>query len=114
MDPIDIAELSDILGTSDPLVIRPILQVWLESSSTRIDAISNALGARDRTRLREAIHGAKGTALQIGAKKMAKICKQIENEISSAGWDVITGLVDQIFEEDNRTRCFAKKFLSGT
>lgn len=113
VDAIDLAELSDILGTSNPSVIRPILEVWIETSLQRVEAMTSAVDAKDRILLQQAAHGAKGTALQIGAKQMAKMCAQIEDEVSDASWDILAGRVREILDEDERARSFAEIFLSG-
>ena len=112
MDPIDISELSDILGTSDLSVIRSILEVWIETYLPRVEAISNALDARDRSLLRQAVHGAKGTALQIGARRMTKICRQIEDEVSTVPWDILAGRVREILDERSEERRVGKECRS--
>ncbi|NOY68885.1 MAG: Hpt domain-containing protein [Deltaproteobacteria bacterium] len=111
-NPIDIAELSDILGTADPSVLCPIFEVWLEASLPRVEAISSAADARDRTLLRQAAHGAKGTALQIGAKQMAKMCAQIDVEVAAGSWEDLLQLVGEILDENECARCFVKSFLA--
>jgi len=113
MEPINIDELSDILGTSDPGIIRAVLDVWLSSCTDLTNAVSNAMAAQDRVSLRKAVHGLKGTSLQIGAKQLAMLCKRLEDELPDSDWTMISDLVDRIFVEVKHAQSFAKNFLSG-
>lgn len=71
----------------DAELLHDVITTFIEDSRQRIKAIHDGLRSGKVLDLRRQAHSLKGSANQIGAKRMASLCKQIEQrdgELSSA------------------------------
>jgi HPt (histidine-containing phosphotransfer) domain-containing protein len=61
-----------------------LLQTFVQDSGQRVLAIGRELAAADAVGLRAAAHSFKGSSSNMGARRLAQLCKEIE-ELALAG-----------------------------
>ena len=61
-----------------------LLQTFVQDSGQRVQAIARELAAQDAVALRAAAHSFKGSSSNMGARRLAQLCKEIE-ELALAG-----------------------------
>ena len=71
--------LADVVGSS-PEFARELVDLFVQDSWERLDALSQALEARDRNALRTVAHALKGSAGAVGARRLATICHLLEQD----------------------------------
>jgi PAS domain S-box-containing protein len=80
LDNAAINRLMDIGKATDPGFLQQILDMFLKQAPESISEIKASLEKGDPITMWKAAHKLKGTCLNIGAKKMAEICKEIESK----------------------------------
>jgi PAS domain S-box-containing protein len=75
-----INRLMDIGKATDPGFLQQILDMFLKQAPESISEIKLSLEKGDPITMWKAAHKLKGTCLNIGAKKMAEICKEMESK----------------------------------
>ena len=70
-----------------------IVPVFVLAASDRLAAIREAVGAGDPTAVAEAAHALRGSAANLGGKRVAAVCGRIE-EAASATWAQADSRVD--------------------
>jgi HPt (histidine-containing phosphotransfer) domain-containing protein len=91
--------LTEVAGSSTDFA-RELLNLFVADSSSRVDALSAALRARDRSSLRTEAYGLKGSAIAVGACRLSTICHLLEEQATETGDpDAATVLVDAIRAE---------------
>lgn len=85
LDTAALAELRKLMGTDFGMLV----QTFVTDSDQRVAAIGAALTAADADELRRAAHSFKGSASNMGAARLADLCRQAEecgrdNELDSA------------------------------
>jgi len=71
------AHLQESCG-EDPDFIRELIESFIETTSTSLEAINLALAAGDNLAAASAAHGLRGGCLTVGAKVFAEACRVIE------------------------------------
>ena len=75
-----IKELKIIMGDEYSL----LLETFINDSVVRIKAIADAVAAQDRDAIHRLAHSLKGSAGNMGAVRLARICKSLE-EMATSG-----------------------------
>jgi HPt (histidine-containing phosphotransfer) domain-containing protein len=78
--------LADVVGSS-PEFARELVDLFVQDSWERLDALLQALEARDRNTLRTVAHALKGSAGAVGARRLATICHLLEQDDAMASQD---------------------------
>ena len=81
-------------------MLHDVIATFLEDSPRRIAELHDAIGMGLSTELRKQAHSLKGSANQVGAKRMASLCKQLEqraSEPTSAEWLALADQLGAIF-----------------
>ena len=78
----DLLDLNVINGLKelggDDSFFKEIIELYVEQYPDLLDKIKSALSNGDYVNVSKSAHALKGASLNIGAKKMAEICLQIE------------------------------------
>jgi two-component system, sensor histidine kinase and response regulator len=76
--------LREFLDSGDSEMVVEILTLFQEDSATRLHEIGRALAGGDRETVRRQAHALKGSALQVGALVMSRLCRDLEQNASGA------------------------------
>ena len=110
LDPMVLEKLSHVVKNARFL---PDLVDDFRSEGTRLlSEMEEALGERDPDRLRDLAHALKGSALQMGAVRLSRLCSRVSG---GSGEDVedVTALVAKISEAFEESLRHLEKWLEG-
>jgi len=93
---IDTSVLVELLGSSDPAALREMLGLYLSTEAETPGLLKAFAEARDGVGLAKAAHAAKGAASSAGARRMQRLCKEIEDSAARRDWATVIGLSSQI------------------
>ena len=80
LDTTSIQRLLKIGEQTDPGFLQQVLEMFMKQAPENIGEISNFLDRGDFTGMWKTAHKLKGTSLNIGAARMAEICKEIKKK----------------------------------
>ena len=63
----------------DPGIVRELITIYLEDSTSRMADIKQTVLDGDSTRIRRAAHGLKGSSANVGATGLAALCAELEH-----------------------------------
>jgi signal transduction histidine kinase/AmiR/NasT family two-component response regulator len=109
LDPVTINRLVDIGKATDPGFTLQVLEMFSRQAPGCIEEMRTAIDSGDYTTMWKSAHKLKGTCLNIGAKKVAEICKEIERKGRNLEVSGLQGLIMQLEVDYNTTY----KELSG-
>jgi PAS domain S-box-containing protein len=78
--PIDLTALGQLLGEDDPSQLQEIIQSFIDSFKGLMPRLHEAISAKDRLRLRDLAHAAKGAARNVCAPELAMQLEQLEHQ----------------------------------
>jgi HPt (histidine-containing phosphotransfer) domain-containing protein len=105
LDPAVFAGLRSLQEPGEPDGVAELAALFLTDTPPRVRAIHEALDAKDASGLREAAHTLKGTASNLGARRLASVCLQIESAARQGDTQVGSVLLPQLDDEYARV-CF--------
>ena len=88
-------ELRNIMGGDFGLLV----QTFIRDSAQRIQAIRNGIHAADADMLRRAAHSFKGSAANMGAPRLADICRALEEAGRLGEAANMHPLIDELVQE---------------
>jgi len=102
MDQNAIDRLKDINQKVDPAFLSQVITMFTSQAPAMIEEILQAEQKGDLTRMSQTAHKLKGSCLNLGAKQLAELCKQIE--INSKGNSVsklppLTSALKEVYSE---------------
>lgn len=98
LDPAELLRLKRELG---PNAVR-VAEVFLKVAPKRLTAVDEAHKARDGQGLKRAAHTLKGSASQVGALPLIRLCKELESAALAEAWTEVAVLLDAVREEAHR------------
>ncbi len=72
--------LSELIGANEPELFKELIQSYLDSSAVLTAELQTAIAEQNSTQLQHAAHSLKSTSASLGAKKLADLCKQLEQQ----------------------------------
>jgi len=72
--------LSELIGANEPELFKELIQSYLDSSAVLTAELQTAIAEQNSTKLQHAAHSLKSTSASLGAKKLADLCKQLEQQ----------------------------------
>lgn len=103
LDAVTIKRLIDIGKSTDAAFTLQVLEMFSRQAPSCINEMRSSMEVADYATIWKSAHTLKGTCLNIGAKKVAEICKEIERkgrDIEVAG---LQGLIMQLEVDYNNT-----------
>ncbi len=98
-EPVDLAvllSLEEAQVAGEPDLVVELLDLYVEDTPRRLDAIRGALAASDLASLRRAAHALKGGSASLGARHMTVLCEKLEQlsgpELPQGGGMLMTHL----------------------
>jgi HPt (histidine-containing phosphotransfer) domain-containing protein len=100
----DIIDLADVLERvqDDKELLLELLDIYQEDFISKREALIEAVGKKDFSKIKELAHSMKGASGNISAKRMHATCLQFEQlakEGNVAGMEDLLKAVDSQFEE---------------
>jgi HPt (histidine-containing phosphotransfer) domain-containing protein len=92
-DPATLEQLRELIDGDDTSFLNDLFESYL---STAKDSIDSLRGDSDQEVLRRAAHTLKGSSLNIGASRVADLCRQLENALRSQAPSDLLARVAQI------------------
>ena len=103
LDATTINRLVDIGKATDPGFTVQVLEMFSRQAPTCIEEMRTSLESGDYTTMWKSAHKLKGTCLNIGAKKVAESCKDIERKGRNLEVSGLQGLIMQLEVDYNST-----------
>ena len=82
-----LATLRDLSEPGQPDPVIELIDLFMEDAPDRLHAMESSLDHRDQEALKVAAHSLKGSAKNLGAKPLARICAELEKQALAADWD---------------------------
>ncbi|MEN9572305.1 MAG: hypothetical protein RL514_160 [Verrucomicrobiota bacterium] len=82
-----LATLRDLSEPGQPDPVVELIDLFLEDAPDRLHAMQTSLDRRDAEALKIAAHSLKGSARNLGAKPLGRICAELEHQTAAADWD---------------------------
>ncbi len=104
-------KLKEMTSGADPNFFSQVIQMFIDQSTEIVEQLSLLLPIMDLPQMASLAHKLKGSALNLGANKMAETCRLIElkgKELSSSG---ISDLVNRLKPELEETIVDIRKYL---
>ena len=87
---LDFSVLATLRDLSEPGLPDPVVELidlFMEDAPDRLHAMQTSLDRRDAEALKIAAHSLKGSAKNLGAKPLGRICAELEQQTIAADWD---------------------------
>jgi len=96
--------LQVLAASGDDDLVLEIIEMFKSDTAHRLQLLREALSATDGARVKAQAHAIKGSAIQVGADSLAKLCQRIETEAPTRPCRDLEGLVCQA-EADFASLC---------
>ncbi|HLW69765.1 MAG TPA: response regulator [Candidatus Binataceae bacterium] len=104
LDPEKLAELRECQRPGETDFVNNLLNVFVCDLSVRLQTIRAALDRGDLKAVRDAAHSLKGASRELGARRLAAVCDQVERSAGADGRAAIQPLLKDLDREANSLR----------
>ena len=94
-----IEALRELGGEEEPELFQELVQMFLDDTPSRLEGLLSALEAGDATGLERTAHALKSSCGNLGAKRLAKLCFEIESAGRAGDIEAARPLVGRSNEE---------------
>lgn len=109
---LDLARLVEVYEDDNAGIIE-LLELMLKTNARYLDRLSNAVEARDMDAVREAAHGIKGSAGNVGAIELQRAAQELEALARDASWEGVTAKAQHIRPAYDRLYAQIEKLRAG-
>ncbi len=99
-----LATLRDLSEPGQPDPVVELIDLFMEDAPDRLQAMQVSLDHRDVEALKIAAHSLKGSAKNLGAKPLGRICAELEHQAIAADWDNALLTLKAIGQEFDKLR----------
>jgi PAS domain S-box-containing protein len=103
--PIDRSVLAVVCGGATALE-REVLRDFRRAGDGDVAALRQAVGARDRERIRALAHRMKGSSATVGATHLSRVCEALEQDARDAGEPALDQGLQRIEDEIRRVKAY--------
>lgn len=75
---LDLAVIDGLLDLGGPELLAELIELFLEDAPQRLSALEEALHGADGDGVRDAAHGLKSSAANLGAAILSRVCSDLE------------------------------------
>ena len=93
---LDRAALDKFRIPDEPGALDELIDLFVEDLPSRVADIEKAFESKDVAALKSAAHTLKGSASNLGARRLASQCARLEEVLRDLDWEAISGLVAQL------------------
>ncbi|NQU58222.1 MAG: transporter substrate-binding domain-containing protein [Rhodospirillales bacterium] len=112
-DPIDLGQLSEILGEEDEAELFKMLNFFTQQFPDLLASLQGAVGERNAKSVRDKAHAAKSAATYAAAISLSAQLEKLEKQAQDEDWDDIAVLSAAIESEYARVVAFCAKRREG-
>src|SRR5688572_5568834 len=99
LDPAVIDSLRQLTMPGEPDVLVQVLRLFLQEAPPRIARLRNAWASGDIEDVHRAAHSLKGSAGNIGARRLFEVCRRLDEEGRSDDRSAVSQLIDELGAE---------------
>jgi two-component system sensor histidine kinase/response regulator len=103
-EPLDEGVLAGLRELGDADLLSELSTIFVDDASSRLAALREAAERGDAKSVKQIAHTLKGSSGNMGAKRMAKICAELENVGASGDLSYAPELLGRLEEEFSRVR----------
>ena len=106
LDPTVIAGLMELREPGQPDPVQELVGLFLRDSVIRLEKIDSSIAAQDASAVISAAHSLKGSASNLGARRLAALSANLEKQAKAGDWSEMKKLHPQIkteFEQVQKT-----------
>ncbi len=104
VDEAALAAIAAVQGESGQEVVRELIGMFLEDSPRQLETVAGAAEHQDLQTLTRAAHSLKGSCANLGAVRLAEICRELEDAGAAGTIESIPLLVERCRQEFARVR----------
>ncbi len=113
LDPFVLKELQGLADGDSGTFLKELYGTYLRELPRRLEAIRSAAGAGDAGALRQAAHALKGSSGNVGARRLQKVCLQLEEAARSGDLGQVPALLPELEAEAREAEARMRQ-LAGT
>ena len=99
-----IKEINAIAGANDPLLLRQLVEIYLEEYPKSLEQARRCVEVNDVARLLTVAHRLKGSSINLGIIPVADLCRKIEQSGKLTGMSAVLPMVEALEELSDRVR----------
>jgi HPt (histidine-containing phosphotransfer) domain-containing protein len=111
LDPAVISGLRKLTPPGEPDVLAEVLKLFLEEVPPRIARLRNAWQAGSIEEVHRAAHSLKGSAGNIGARRLFEVCRQLDDISKSGDLAAAAPLVDALGVEFGKVESAIRQLI---
>jgi PAS domain S-box-containing protein len=92
----EIPEYLDELVNDSRETVADLVQIFIDDSAAQVSALEKAVAENDSGLTSRVLHSLKGSASQMGALRLAALCKNAEASLASGGWDSMSTVLARL------------------
>ena len=114
LDPAVIATLRQLTPPGEPDVLTEVLQMFLDEFPPRMDRLRNAWASKNIEEMYRAAHSLKGSAGNVGAQRLMKVCSQLDEMGRSGDLTNTAPLVDALAIEYGKVEAEIHRIIGNS
>jgi signal transduction histidine kinase/DNA-binding response OmpR family regulator len=103
--------LKALAQATAPALFAQVVDAFLADATAHVAALKDAAARRDRVSLERKAHALRGASLNIGARSMAQLNREIETMDETGGWEAVPSLLANLEAEFQRVRAEIEREL---
>ncbi len=111
LDPVVVASLRQLTPPGEPDVLTEVLNLFLDEAPKRMERLRDAWQDRNTAELQRSAHSLKGSAGNIGARRMYDICKQLDERGKASDFSGAKHLIEALAGEFDRVEHEIRQLL---
>jgi len=101
-------------GTNGNHLVNQVIEAYLKDTPLRLSQPQTANQTGDLPALRQAAHTLKSASANVGAKRLSKLCKEIEDSARQGSFDGIFDHLTNVMDEFPRAQATLVALQQGT
>lgn len=113
LDPAVVSGLRQLTPPGEPDVLAEVLNLFLVEVPPRLDRLRNAWASGNIEEVRRVAHSLKGSAGNIGARRLYDVCRQLDTS-GKSGDRAAAAVVDALGVEFGKVEAEIRRLLSNS
>ena len=113
LDETVIQTLRQLTPPGEPDILIEVLKLFLEEVPPRIDRLRNALAAGNIQEVHRTAHSLKGSAGNIGARRLYDVCRDIDDKGKAGDMAGAAALVDALGAEYSKVESEIRRLIQS-
>ena len=113
LDPAVLETLRKLTPPGEPDVLAEVLKLFLDEGPSRVERLRNAWAAGNIEEVHRAAHSLKGSAGNIGARRLHAVCSKLDEIGRSRDSSAAAPLIDEFAAEFDRVETEIRRLLAA-